>query len=303
MSALGGGLIGGLVGGAMSQVVTAPFVAGNNFLGSYFFGSGMLLGERQMYQRDWPRIKERLDKGTRFDVVLEEYMKENTQAVLNVAKDVMVATADAYVAFGIAQMQKIIKNVSDATGLPLDEILKLGQPPGVDNINTDDKFLPPLQTLTWQQVHDMSDNSLDHAINRIDQYDKATRTLIEQEAQRRNRHLPPPKPVKDKPPIDVLADDTWKLLIANIDLTGLPQIDQNNIRHTGKTGSITSFFNFVNSIWSSHKKYVDNVIKSDGSQNSPEFIRRNNIKFVYERIILQVNVWLNSHPELDKFYK
>jgi len=93
MAALGAGILGGAIGGGIAVTVLAPLTAANNFLGSYFFGSGMILGERQMYQDDWIKIKERLDKGESFLVILEEVMKPNTQAVMAMAQQTVIAVS------------------------------------------------------------------------------------------------------------------------------------------------------------------------------------------------------------------
>ncbi len=81
-----GGLVGASIGSAIAMLVFAPLTAVNNYLGSYYFGSGMILGEREMYQERWPQIKKELDKGRSFIEVLEEVMKESTQGVMNSAE-------------------------------------------------------------------------------------------------------------------------------------------------------------------------------------------------------------------------
>ncbi len=96
MAALGAGVIGGALGGGIAVTVLAPLTAANNFLGSYFFGSGMILGERQMYQDDWIKIKKRLDAGESFLVILEEVMKPNTQAVMQMARETVIAVSEEW---------------------------------------------------------------------------------------------------------------------------------------------------------------------------------------------------------------
>lgn len=90
MSALGGAIVGGAIGGGLSIIVLAPLNAANNFIGSYYFGSGMILGERDMYQEDWPKIKARLDKGESFITIVEEYTIRNTTMVMSQAKQIVI---------------------------------------------------------------------------------------------------------------------------------------------------------------------------------------------------------------------
>ncbi len=87
MSAIvGGAALGGVLGGGLAITVLAPLTAANNFIGSFFFGDGMIIGERKAYQNDWPKIKARLDKGESFLNILEGYTIENTTAVMQSAK-------------------------------------------------------------------------------------------------------------------------------------------------------------------------------------------------------------------------
>jgi len=96
MSSLLAGTAIGALGGGLAVTVLAPLTAANNFLGSYFFGSGMILGERQMYQDDWIKIKKRLDAGESFLVILEEVMKPNTQAVMQMARETVIAVSSEW---------------------------------------------------------------------------------------------------------------------------------------------------------------------------------------------------------------
>jgi len=113
MSAAAGGILGGAIGGGLAVTVLAPLTAANNFLGSYFFGSGMILGERQMYQDDWIKIKERLDKGESFLVILEEVMKPNTQAVMQMAKETVMAIHPLWNEIVITYLKTLSKPMLD----------------------------------------------------------------------------------------------------------------------------------------------------------------------------------------------
>ncbi len=85
MSAIAGGAaIGAGVG--ISSVALMPFNAANTFLGSAFFGYGMILGERYMYQADWPKIQQRLENGEKIENIIQEYTGRFTAVVMAEAK-------------------------------------------------------------------------------------------------------------------------------------------------------------------------------------------------------------------------
>ncbi len=114
MSAAGAGILGGAIGGGLAVTVLAPLTAANNFLGSYFFGSGMILGERQMYQDDWIKIKKRLDAGESFLVILEEVMKPNTQAVMQMARETVIAVSAEWNKIVLDYLSSIPQSILDA---------------------------------------------------------------------------------------------------------------------------------------------------------------------------------------------
>ncbi len=80
----GGASIGAGVG--LSSVGLMPFNAANTFLGSAFFGYGMILGERYMYQADWPKIQARLEHGEKIENIIQEYTGVFTAVVMKEAK-------------------------------------------------------------------------------------------------------------------------------------------------------------------------------------------------------------------------
>ncbi len=85
MSAIAGGVgIGAGVG--VSSVALAPFNAANTFMGSAFFGYGMILGERYMYQADWPKIQARLENGEQIENIIQEYTGTFTAVVMAEAR-------------------------------------------------------------------------------------------------------------------------------------------------------------------------------------------------------------------------
>lgn len=64
---------GSAAGGSAVSVAMLPFNAVNNFLGSGFFGYGMIMGERYAYQNDWPKIQKRLENGELIFNIMHEY--------------------------------------------------------------------------------------------------------------------------------------------------------------------------------------------------------------------------------------
>ncbi len=85
MSAIAGGAaIGAGVG--VSSIALMPFNSANTFLGSAFFGYGMILGERYMYQSDWPKIQARLEHGEKIENIIQEYTGVFTAVVMKEAK-------------------------------------------------------------------------------------------------------------------------------------------------------------------------------------------------------------------------
>ncbi len=83
-SIAGGAAIGAGVG--ISSVALMPFNAANTFLGSAFFGYGMILGERYMYQADWPKIQQRLENGEKIENIIQEYTGTFQAVVMKEAK-------------------------------------------------------------------------------------------------------------------------------------------------------------------------------------------------------------------------
>ncbi len=98
MVALAGGLgIGAGVG--ISSVALAPFNAANTFMGSAFFGYGMILGERYMYQADWPKIQQRLENGEKIENIIQEYTGTFTAVVMAEAKIIFDSVTQEFLKF------------------------------------------------------------------------------------------------------------------------------------------------------------------------------------------------------------
>ncbi len=84
---IGAGLgLGAGAGGAASQIGLLPFNGANNFVGSAYFGYGMILGERYAYQNDWPKIQKRLEGGENIMNIMQEYTGTFTAVVMEEAR-------------------------------------------------------------------------------------------------------------------------------------------------------------------------------------------------------------------------
>ncbi len=92
----GGAAIGAGVG--VSSVALAPFNAANTFMGSAFFGYGMILGERYMYQADWPKIQQRLENGEQIENIIQEYTGTFTAVVMKEAKIIFETVTREFIA-------------------------------------------------------------------------------------------------------------------------------------------------------------------------------------------------------------
>ncbi len=100
---LGGASIGAGVG--VSSVALAPFNAANTFMGSAFFGYGMILGERYMYQADWPKIQARLENGEKIENIIQEYTGTFTAVVMKEAKIIFETVTREFIAIMKAALE------------------------------------------------------------------------------------------------------------------------------------------------------------------------------------------------------
>lgn len=80
---------GSAAGGSAVSVAMMPFNAVNNFLGSGFFGYGMIMGERYAYQNDWPKIQKRLEGGEDIFNIMHEYTGRFSAVMMAEAKIIM----------------------------------------------------------------------------------------------------------------------------------------------------------------------------------------------------------------------
>jgi len=104
-------VIAGASGGALANVALSPLGGGAGLLQSYWYGAGLILGERMMYTFHWEKIKKRLDGGEDFMSVLESEMTPNINAIATFSLDVMKKTGNVYMQGGIDFMAKMIENL------------------------------------------------------------------------------------------------------------------------------------------------------------------------------------------------
>jgi len=86
----------GAVGGILANIALTPLTAGASLLQSYWYGAGLILGERMMYTVHWEQIKGRLDKGEDFLQVLDKIMNDDITAIANLSFKAMDDTGKLY---------------------------------------------------------------------------------------------------------------------------------------------------------------------------------------------------------------
>ncbi len=120
-------VVGAIAGGAgigagvgVSSVALAPFNAANTFMGSAFFGYGMILGERYMYQADWPKIQQRLENGEKIENIIQEYTGRFTAVVMAEAKIIFESVTKEFIEImrkSFAPEGTIMHDMLDALGI------------------------------------------------------------------------------------------------------------------------------------------------------------------------------------------
>ncbi len=125
MSAVGIGaaVAGASVASAGVNVLFAPYTAANNFIGSFFFGYGMILGERLMYQQDWPRIQERLAKGEQLFNIQNDYTREALNMITKQALEIKMAVNDEFLVPILQELLKMfgVDKIADVLTTPRGE--------------------------------------------------------------------------------------------------------------------------------------------------------------------------------------
>ncbi len=104
-------IIAGASGGALANVALSPLGGGAGMLQSYWYGAGLILGERMMYTFHWEKINTRIKKGEDFLSVLESEMNPAITAIANYSLTIMKRTGSIYLQGGIDFMAQLIENM------------------------------------------------------------------------------------------------------------------------------------------------------------------------------------------------
>ncbi len=171
----------GSAGSSLVNLAFAPLFAANQYIGSYFFGSGMILGERDMYQEDWPKIKARLDKGESFISILEEQTTRNTTAIMSNAKDIVIQVSSQWNKIVFDYLQAMPQSLLDLIGIKLPGADGSPPPVSIPDELTDEQRqqLQGSRILTQRQVLDLSITQLKLAVEHdLATYDTATQRLL-----------------------------------------------------------------------------------------------------------------------------
>ncbi len=104
-------VIAGASGGALANVALSPLGGGAGMLQSYWYGAGLILGERDMYTFHWEKIKQRLEGGEDYLSVLEGEMTPAITAIANFSLKIMKDTSQIYLTAGVDMLAKLVENM------------------------------------------------------------------------------------------------------------------------------------------------------------------------------------------------
>ncbi len=180
------GIVGlGAVGGILANIALTPLTAGASLLQSYWYGSGLILGERMMYTVHWEKIKGRLDKGEDFLQVLDTIMNDDITAIANLSFKAMDETGKLYLEKAGTQLGEFVEKLLSAILLanPLGLLGGGGTEPPPEGEPT-----PEGISLTISEVQAMSDNTLlfETQPSQISKYTEATQAHMLTEKLSRN---------------------------------------------------------------------------------------------------------------------
>ncbi len=155
-----GSAIGAGLGGSAVTIAMVPFNAVNNYLGSFYFGAGMILGERWMYQEVWPKIQERVKDGESFMVLVEPYIIQAQSMLMKnaeiIGKDIATAMSTGSLSFLSELLSGDIEGAFDLPDVPPD-VPKPPQPKSdkekrKSNTETLDNALDEIPNATWESI-------------------------------------------------------------------------------------------------------------------------------------------------------
>ncbi len=202
----GAGLLGivglGAVGGILANIALTPLTAGASLLQSYWYGSGLILGERMMYTVHWEKIKGRLDKGEEFLTVLDKIMNDDITAIANLSFKAMDETGKLYLEKAGTSIASLVETLLSAIITPF---------PAVDvqtesGTSTPKPTIDPSEELSLIIVQGWSDAKLKLERNNAlkGHWSASAKNLIFKEYAKRFGSKPPP-------PVDIIGNIKTKL--------------------------------------------------------------------------------------------
>lgn len=157
------GIVGlGAVGGILANIALTPLTAGASLLQSYWYGSGLILGERMMYTVHWEQIKGRLDKGEDFLQVLDKIMNDDITAIANLSFKAMDVTGKLYINKAGDSLASLIETLLESALNPFPAVnVEVTPPPptGEDTPSGISFTNGELEAMTLQQLQSIINNA------------------------------------------------------------------------------------------------------------------------------------------------
>ncbi len=150
----------GAAGGILANIALTPLTAGASLLQSYYYGSGLILGERMMYTVHWEKIKKRLDNGEDFISVLDAIMNDDITAIANLSFKTMDETGKLYLAKGQASLGAFIESLIQAVLNPIPPVTNETETPPPTGEETEEGT-----SLTIDQLNAMTIAQLETLLN------------------------------------------------------------------------------------------------------------------------------------------
>jgi len=287
----------GAVGGIVANIALTPLTAGAGLLQSYWYGSGLILGERMMYTVHWEKIKARLDKGENFMDILDQEMNDDITAVAMLSFKAMDKTAEIFHAQATISLGKFIEDLISAALNPFFS----GERIPSEETSPDTEIV--LLSLTQSEISAANDLVLAAWIKVITEYDSTTQALLLTEQARRVRTAPEPEPeLPTSDQIYATRDQALKAFLlkyapwSNTDQTWkywkLPLLLKNDLQAFAfhKTSSYQNYLLVVNGFFASTKQLW---LATD--PNNTQYAIREAIHNKVVELILEVNQWMTDN--------
>ncbi len=177
----------GAVGGILANIALTPLTAGASLLQSYWYGSGLILGERMMYTVHWEKIRVRLEKGEEFLTVLDKIMNDDITAIANLSFKAMDETGKLYLDKAGESIAKFIEELLTAAlnpffSGPRDPDTEL-PPTGTETSTGISYSVAELEAFNLAQLQSIIDNASDYTDSTVANAKtiKAKKLLFEKE--------------------------------------------------------------------------------------------------------------------------